>query len=227
MSGTCSLGLLKAGTCMAQSMPKVWATAIVMSGKEPLPAGAVVGDAISVAFVICRAVRSDAPRVRSEAGCIRRGVLSDNGAAFQSAVGEVHGLEALLRRLVAAIGIGVELLGQRLVAAFDLFQCRARGQRQFGQRLLVLGLRPALGLGPPALAQDIDIVGDEFGAEDAMAMGPAAERPSRPLPHRVAPDDGLDLRGGHAGVVVPGAVVVAHMVEAEPVVVVHPLAGLG
>ena len=54
-----------------------------------------------------------------------------------------------------------------------------------------------------------------------------AELPARALPDRVAADFGLDLGVVHPGIVVPGRIVGAHMLEAEPVVAVEfePRAG--
>src|SRR5581483_12461844 len=54
----------------------------------------------------------------------------------------------------------------------------------------------------------------------------AAEAPQRPgwaLPGGVGPHMRLDLRRGHAFVVVPGAVVGAHMLQAEPPVIAEIL----
>jgi hypothetical protein len=45
---------------------------------------------------------------------------------------------------------------------------------------------------------------------------PLAEPPARALPYRIAPHLGLDLGLTHPGIVVPGEVVGAHMLEAEP-----------
>ena len=50
---------------------------------------------------------------------------------------------------------------------------------------------------------------------------PFAKLPARPLPNRIVADFGFDLRVAHTGVVVPGGVIPAYMVEAEPVVMVE------
>src|SRR5207248_3240378 len=50
---------------------------------------------------------------------------------------------------------------------------------------------------------------------------PFAELPARPLPYGVVADLGFDLGVVHPGIVVPGAVIGAHMFEAEPVVTVE------
>src|SRR5579862_3771 len=47
------------------------------------------------------------------------------------------------------------------------------------------------------------------------------ERPSGALPHRIVANLLFDLGHAHAGVVVPGGVVGAHMIEAEPIELVQ------
>src|SRR5262249_9430739 len=76
------------------------------------------------------------------------------------------------------------------------------------------------------VGEGIEILGNELPTEDPGPVT-AAERPCRPFPNHIAADMGLDLLGLHAGVVIPGPVVVAHMVQAEPIVVVQPIARLG
>ena len=73
---------------------------------------------------------------------------------------------------------------------------------------------------PPALVMRLAVVeaeriADAFPVSRAVTL---AELPSRALPHRVVADLGLDLRLAHPGIVIPGGVVGADMLEAEPVV---------
>src|SRR5262249_35454845 len=56
---------------------------------------------------------------------------------------------------------------------------------------------------------------------------PAAERPDRPAPDRVGADVLLDLVGVEAAKIVPLLVVFADVLEAEPAVVVEPVAREG
>src|SRR5205823_503484 len=80
-------------------------------------------------------------------------------------------------------------------------------------------VRPAIAA-PPALVMRLAVVeaeriADPFAVCRAVAL---AELPARPLPNRVVADLGLDLRLAHPGIVIPGGVVGADMLEAEPVV---------
>src|SRR5262244_2976679 len=123
MTGTCSPGWLKAGTCMPQSMPKVCWTAILMSGIRELADWFWVCAGIS----IC----SDwAARLAAVVRLIRE-------KALERGVGLVDALEPLFRRLVAAIGVRMKLLDQDLVANLDVVQGRRRLQLENGQRLLL------------------------------------------------------------------------------------------
>src|SRR5262245_19789234 len=195
---------------MSQSIPKVWATEMVMSGNEvPFSADAGVWNAISCRFPF-----------RWTAA------LSDRGTVFQSAVGEIDRLQLLLGRLVPAIGVGMELLGQGLVAPLDLLRRRPGGQSELGQRLLDLALRAGRFRRGPPFGEGVDVFRDELMAEDVPRRRPTAERPSGPVPDRVAAHRRLDLLRLHPGIVVPGAIIVAHMVEAEPEIVVQPVARL-
>src|SRR6185437_13101285 len=137
---------------MSHSMPKLWATEMVMSGREPFSAGADVSDAISIALSYGFSVLLAGPAL-------------DRRTVFQGAVGEIDHLQPLLRRFVAAIGIGMELFGKGLVALFDLQGGRIGGQGQLGQRLVPLALG-APRLGGAAAAEGVDIVGDEVRPDD-------------------------------------------------------------
>src|SRR5579884_221780 len=121
------------------------------------------------------------------------------------------------------------LFDERMVARLDLHLRQRRLQREHGQRLLArrqhaLGgiVRPAAA---PLLAGAVAAAGVEAErvAHLRRKAGTVAhpELPTRPLPYRVAADFSFDLAVAHAGVVVPGGIVGAHVFEAEPVVVVE------
>src|SRR3546814_9691009 len=134
----------------------------------------------------------------------------------------------LFRSPVPAIGVGVELLYQAFVTDLDLRQ-RNRG-RQFenrqrltlGRRQVVPRLRTSLGR-PGVVAKEPEWVAETHpGVVMPVAEAlPAAERPSRPLPHRIVANMGLDLGFVHPGVIIPGPVVIADILQAEPEIVVE------
>jgi len=53
------------------------------------------------------------------------------------------------------------------------------------------------------------------------------EPPARALPNRVVADFGFDLAVAHSGIVIPGGIVGAHMLEAEPIIAVQVEPGSG
>src|SRR5437660_2120047 len=108
---------------MSQSIPKVWATEIVMSGTESLAAGERVWVGIS--------------RLSVRVG---RGVVSDHGTAFQCAIGEIDAFQAFFRQFVPAIGIWMKQFRQGLVTPLDLLDRRSWGEVEFGKRQFRLAL---------------------------------------------------------------------------------------
>ena len=131
----------------------------------------------------------------------------------------------------AAVGVRVVALGQFLVARLHRVQRGRPGQAERGQRLAQLGrrLRSAAGAWPrlhPAGGQHVQRVAQHLLVPGGGAAE-AAERPGRALPGGVGAKLRLDLAGRHAFVVVPGAVVGAHMLQAEPPVVVQVPPRLG
>src|SRR5437588_8078308 len=73
----------------------------------------------------------------------------------------------------------------------------------------------------PVAAMAVAFVDSEMIADRGTRAVALAEPPARALPHRVAPDLGLDLGIAHPAVVVPGEVVGPHMLKAEPVIAVE------
>src|SRR5436190_8297805 len=157
-------------------------------------------------------------------------LASAERAGFQGRVGLVDDLQPLLGSLVAAMSIGVVLLDEDLIPRFEPHHGKRRLDVEHRERLVAgrcgsggsfrtMPVRPAIAA-PPALVMRLAVVEAEriahpFAMSRAVAL---AELPSRALPHRVVADLGLDLCLAHPGIVVPGGVVGAHMLEAEPVV---------
>ena len=128
---------------------------------------------------------------------------------------------------------GMEAFDQLLIADLDVGNSAGDGEIEDGERLPVRGQPPAqlailprlVAAAPMAVAEQPEIVAPlvDFGARGAVA----AEAPCRPVPGHVALEEALDLRFVHAVEEVPCRVVLAHMLEAEPVVVVQGAARLG
>src|SRR5215510_5300019 len=119
-------------------------------------------------------------------------------------------------------------LDQLLVTRFHVSP--GRGPRKFkdiqGTTLGRGQLLTAIELGLRTLAQ-AGIVSEveRVMNMDIWAVAAAgAQRPDRPAPCRVGADVGLDLLGAEAGEVVPLLVVLAHVLEAEPAILVQPIA---
>ena len=103
--------LAKAGTCMSQSMPKLWPTEMEISG--------VSGSFAVVRFSAIIDIQSfPLGGFGSASGAL--------GGLFQGRIGLVDELELLFRSLVAAIGVRVEALNQFFVARLDLSENRRR-----------------------------------------------------------------------------------------------------
>src|SRR3954453_21417735 len=141
----------------------------------------------------------------------------------QEGVGLVDRLQPFLGRLVPAVQIRVVLLRQALVAGLELVEREAVLEVEHRHHPLRFGRRPLRPLGAVVRGAV---------AEQAERLAPAgprprggAEAPARPVPGRVRPLVGLDLRGIHPGKEVPLPVELAHMVEAEEPVLAQPLAG--
>src|SRR5665213_305121 len=141
-------------------------------------------------------------------------------ARLQHGVGEIDDLEPLLRRLVAAVDVGMMQLHEFLIARLEADKGQRRRQVEYSKRLFLLRHLTTLG-------RLLALVGRRLVLEAEHAViakarrrarpGTRAHRPGRALPDRVVADFALDLVGTHAGVVVPRGVVGADMVEAEPV----------
>src|SRR5208282_3235244 len=156
--------------------------------------------------------------------------LSRGEAALQGGVGLVDDFQALLRNLVATVSIRVVELHQLLVARLELLE-GDRPRELERRKGLRLGGRPralrALPLGLALLLEEVEEVAQPGLIEAPGAERTDAERPSGALPHRVAPEMELDLALVHACEIVPAPVIVAHMREAEPIIVGQALAVLG
>src|SRR6185437_5572482 len=138
-------------------------------------------------------------------------------ARFEGRIGLVDRLELLLGGLVAAMRVRVMRLDELLVARLEADEREGRLDAEDLQRRLLRGERARLGRVRPrrlaALAEEAEPVVDVRPAHRVVA---AAEGPARPLPGGIVADFRLDLRLAHPGIVVPGRVVGADMVEAEP-----------
>src|SRR4029079_8658595 len=145
--------------------------------------------------------------------------------------------QALLGLAVATVGIGMMFLGQGLIAGLPVDHCdRPRELEDLESLLLRSGqwtARATLRLAclrllagtkhVHFLEQAVGIVQGVIGWRTFSAR-PAPERPGRPPPGNVGTRVRLDLVLGHPGVVVPTAIVIAHMLEAEPAILVQPVA---
>src|SRR5262245_47016760 len=118
---------------------------------------------------------------------------------------------------------------QLLVTRFHV--CPGRGPGKFkdikGRPLRGGQLFAAIELGRRALAKAgiVSKVERVMDMDVWPAVTPGAHRPYWPAPGRVGADVRLDLLGAEAGEVVPLLVVVAHVLETEPAILVQPVAG--
>ena len=178
-----------AGTEYSRGVPGTWVGASAGVGRYP---------------VACQPSRE----LGSAAGVRRRGI------------GEVDGLQPLLGGAVAAVGVRVVPFGEFLVARLHLVQ-----RHRPGRPSVASGSRSSAGASARRGA-----AGFAGRRRRARAAGRAAsprrgadaelaERPGRALPGGVGAQLRLDLAGRHAFVEVPGGIVGAHVVEAEPPVV--------
>src|SRR6266852_3592664 len=181
-----------------------------------------------------------------------RGVRRDDREALSARAAQ-HGFkiiirlddldQAILGGTVAAIGVGMVLLHQRLVFRLDVFQRGFRAQPHHLQRLALgvedlAGLRLA-GLGtrtrPPAaaaveLAEHAERIGRAvqlgFGAA-LLAAAIGAHFPGRTMAGQRVLLVARDRFRVHAGEEIVGLIVFAHMVETEVPVLARILAALG
>src|SRR5712692_3999820 len=156
-------------------------------------------------------------------------------AGFQGRIGLVDDLQLLLEDLVAAMGVGVVLFNQRLIARLETH----RGERRLevedregllarrggtcrGLASMAIGVTAVMAIcAVPVPPVSVAFINAEMIADCGTGTVALAEPPARALPHRVAPDLGLDLGVAHPAVIVPGEVVGAHMLKAEPIVAVE------
>src|SRR5258708_621917 len=149
-------------------------------------------------------------------------------AGFEGRVGLIDDLQLLLGGLVAAMGVGVVLLDQHLVARLEAHRGEGRFEIEHVERLRARRGDPGRGLARPApgmttrmaicaprvaivLLAVIEAERIAHAGDRAMAL---AELPARALPHGVAPDLRLDLGFAHSPIVVPSDIVGTHMLEA-------------
>src|SRR5262244_2916926 len=158
MSGTCSPGWLKAGTCMSMSRPKLCRAEIVMSGSI----WALSGADESLAMVLLLSEGENPPPG------------SEHRAVLEGGIGEVDMLQPFLGRLVAAIGVGVELLGQDLVADLDLGQGDRHLQVERGERPLLRRARLGSPLARSARERSRSRHGSRPARRRARPTGPSA-----------------------------------------------------
>src|SRR5712691_2345076 len=156
-------------------------------------------------------------------------------AGFEGRVGLIDDLQLLLGGLVAAMGVGVMLFDQHLVARLEAHRGEGGFEIEHVEGLRARrgdprgGLaRPAPGMAtrmairtPPSAIMLLAIIEPERIAHSGDRAVALAELPARALPYRVAPDLRLDLRFAHSPIVVPSYVVGTHMFEAEPIVAVE------
>src|SRR4030095_11793035 len=128
-----------------------------------------------------------------------------------------------------AIGVGMVQFDQFLVTRFHV--CPGRGPGKFKDiKGRALGGGPLLaaielGLRPLAEARIVSKVERVMDVDVWAVAAAGAERPDRAAPGRVGADMRLDLLGAEAGEVVPLLVVLAHVLQTEPTVLVQPVAG--
>src|SRR5579875_84256 len=203
---------------MSKSMPKVCRTDTLISGA---PSGSDPGVAIWL-FALIEFFQ----RLRELQS------LSRGDAALQGRIGLIDDLETLFRCLVTPVLVRVMTLHQLLVARLDPLERDRAAELENGQGL-VLG-RAALGrallrarLLAAVFPEDAEEVAPFPGIEPQALRHPRPERPARPLPNGVAPAKVLDLALAHAGVIIPPAIVIADMRQAEPVIFPEPITALG
>src|SRR5579864_720063 len=129
------------------------------------------------------------------------------------------------------MGVGVVLFDQYLVARLQTHRGEGRLDIEHLQCLRACRGDPPRGLALPASGMAIRaprvavvllaVVEPERIAHPGNGAVALAKLPARPLPHRVTPDLGLDLRFAHPSIVVPSDIVGTHMFEAEPIVAVE------
>src|SRR5579864_4469221 len=108
------------------------------------------------------------------------------------------------------------LLHQLLVTRLETRKRQRRCEIENGERLFLFGPRPlARGLARRPLVEIEQAVVAPVRLETRPDAAP--ERPSRALPHRVVTDLRLDFRLVHSGVVIPGGIVLTHVIQAKPV----------
>src|SRR5919106_52937 len=146
--------------------------------------------------------------------------LREQLAVPQVGICLVNQLQPFLGLFVATVQVGVMALGELLVARLELACGGIRRQVQDGQH--ALGLAAPAGLPVPfggavravrAGAVDEQMERVLPAPAGAVPGDAVAERPGRPVPGDVLAQIGLDLALAHARKEIPGAVVVAHVIE--------------
>src|SRR5260370_6509732 len=133
------------------------------------------------------------------------------------------------------MGVRVVLLDQRLIARLQahrgerrlevedregLLACRGGTCR--GLASMAMGIAAGVAIAAvPVAPVSVAFIDAEMIADCRSGAVALAEPPARALPHGVAADLGLDLGVAHPAVIVPGEVVGAHMLKAEPIVTVE------
>src|SRR5207248_265068 len=154
-------------------------------------------------------------------------------AGLEGRIGLIDDLQLLLGGLVAAMGVRVVLLDQRLITRLEA----QRGKRRFeiehreglfasrdgarggipGVTAMTIGpmtIRMTVGAAPVLLAG----IKTERIADLRPRSVALAELPGRPLPNGVTPDLRLDLGFAHPRIIIPRDVVGTYMFKAEPVI---------
>src|SRR5262249_27514731 len=125
------------------------------------------------------------------------------------------------------MGVGMVQLDQRLVTRLESHRGEGRFDFEHGESLLARGKR-ASGRIAPAIAlaaatRTRRTLGEytEMIANSARITGsvPIPQPPARALPDGVVADLGFDFGVAHPGIVIPGRIVSANMLQAEPVIV--------
>src|SRR6516165_5048986 len=127
--------------------------------------------------------------------------------------------------------IGVVELYQCLVARLEAHRGKRRLDLEYRERLFACRQRPlnslpcAVVISPAtvtrtrcAAGEHVEIIADSGSITGAGAI---SETPARSLPDRIMADLGFNLAVAHPGIIIPGRIVGANVIEAEPVIIVE------
>src|SRR6516225_7440685 len=127
--------------------------------------------------------------------------------------------------------IGVVELHQRFVARLEAHRGERRLDLEHGEGLFACRQRPLSSLpftiviSPTtvprtrrAAGEYVEIIADSGCITGARAI---SETPARTLPDRIMADLGFNLAVAHPGIIVPGGIVRANVLEAEPVIIME------